>query len=453
MLVAVVARTNACPDPARRRRAHQKLSHKVRANLGRSQGRDAARSDWASIAGEQTYRSRAGDFARDRSVGAAALRSPKAGDTILRTEANTVNLGIFRFILEKRTKVLMGPASTSDVDGMEPTMTLAQSQHRVDPILDDRAPESMMLSIPPYTESAFPEATESPRVHFHSIFDNKSLEMLDVDASTRLFDYADASFDAVTCFGKLGHAMDARAVLVEMRRIMKPGAILAISLPRTAPGKELDDETVREYCPEDLDALLIRAGFTPNHWISERDILYVIAYREETWGTIMLNAANALQLGDTRGTIFEIMHADVMSMPGAVQRELALLTCETLATQNKIDEAVQLAETANEIDPGSARVVVALGSLALLLNDNETAAEAFREATRRAPDCYTAWLGLALASESANDIAGACIAIEAAQSMAQGDKRVVDTFARLARLAGDDNVAKQAISIYTRLKG
>lgn len=294
--------------------------------------------------------------------------------------------------------------------------------------------------------SAFPDPTRSCAAHFAAALPQGAL-VLDVRGREKRLEFEDGRLHAVTCFEALDRAQDAHRLLLEIRRVLCEDGLVAVSLRRGMPGADQPEDVVRSYCPEDLDALLIRAGFSPESWLADDETLYVVARRDDAWGPIVSRAATAVHLKNPELAIFELMDADVASMPGAVQRELALLSCEALGMQGRLDQAIELAATADELDRTSARVPVALGSVALLIGDVAAAVESFEEATHRAPDCYSAWLGLALANEALDDLSAAIVAVEVAQSLAQGDRRVVETFARLARRSGDEAIALEAEEI------
>jgi tetratricopeptide (TPR) repeat protein len=298
--------------------------------------------------------------------------------------------------------------------------------------------------------SEFPDPTRSCAAHFADALPKGAL-VLNVCGREKHLDFADGLLHAVTCFEALDRAQDAHRLLSEIRRVLCEDGLVAVSLRRGMPGADQPADVVRSYCPEDLDALLIRAGFSPESWLADDETLYVVARRDDAWGPVLSRAGTAVHLRNPALAIYELMGADLTSMPGAVQRELALLSCEALGMQGRLDQAIELAATADELDRTSARVPVALGSLALSIGDVAAAVESFEEATHRAPDCYAAWLGLALANEAHDDLHAAIIAVEIAHSLAQGDRRVVEAFARLARRSGAEAVALEAEEIATLL--
>ena len=94
--------------------------------------------------------------------------------------------------------------------------------------------------------------------------------------------YDDGSFDLVTCFEVIEHVPDPGAVLGELRRVLAPGGVLAISSPnadRYPPG---NPHHVREFTTSEFRALLAEAFpavrlLAQHQWISsaaleERDL-------------------------------------------------------------------------------------------------------------------------------------------------------------------------------------
>lgn len=56
-----------------------------------------------------------------------------------------------------------------------------------------------------------------------------------VQGSGMTLPFADASFDCVICAEVLEHIPDYQGVLAEIRRVLKPGGVLAVSVPRCVP--------------------------------------------------------------------------------------------------------------------------------------------------------------------------------------------------------------------------
>lgn len=76
--------------------------------------------------------------------------------------------------------------------------------------------------------------------------------------------FPDGSFDAVCLFDVLEHLEDDRAALAEVRRVLKPGGLLFISVP-LHPGLWSAHDVAcghfRRYRPDDLETLAVSCGF------------------------------------------------------------------------------------------------------------------------------------------------------------------------------------------------
>ena len=74
--------------------------------------------------------------------------------------------------------------------------------------------------------------------------------------------FADASFDTVLLLEVLEHVADARGVLAEISRVLKPGAVLLISVPFLYPIHDAPHDYLR-FTPSGIDAELSANGFEP----------------------------------------------------------------------------------------------------------------------------------------------------------------------------------------------
>lgn len=81
----------------------------------------------------------------------------------------------------------------------------------------------------------------------------------------------EAAFDLITCFETIEHVPDADAALRNLRRVLRPRGLLLVSSPNRAivspAARRLGDRPrnefhVREFMPRELEAALIRAGFS-----------------------------------------------------------------------------------------------------------------------------------------------------------------------------------------------
>jgi SAM-dependent methyltransferase len=92
-----------------------------------------------------------------------------------------------------------------------------------------------------------------------------------VRADVRVLPFPDDSFDAVWCMAVLLHLpkADAPAALVELRRVLRPGGLLAVTLKRgRGEGHEAaaggwPERFFARYQPAELATLLAEAGFQP----------------------------------------------------------------------------------------------------------------------------------------------------------------------------------------------
>jgi SAM-dependent methyltransferase len=78
--------------------------------------------------------------------------------------------------------------------------------------------------------------------------------------------FADRSFDLVALFDAIEHIPDDRGVLAEVRRVIRPGGVLFISVPAYQFLYSQNDRLVhhqRRYTRRQMDRLLREAGFVP----------------------------------------------------------------------------------------------------------------------------------------------------------------------------------------------
>ncbi|MBI5709894.1 MAG: methyltransferase domain-containing protein, partial [Candidatus Eisenbacteria bacterium] len=101
---------------------------------------------------------------------------------------------------------------------------------------------------------------------------------------------ADGSFDLVVNIDNIEHVVDAGAAVREMRRVLRPGGVYAVTTPCTWPGKDVSSYHIREYSREDFEALLVRGGMEPVRFLLETPYYFVLARRDDGWGEAFTRA-------------------------------------------------------------------------------------------------------------------------------------------------------------------
>lgn len=76
----------------------------------------------------------------------------------------------------------------------------------------------------------------------------------------KIMPFPDNSFDSALCIEVLEHAEEPKFLLAEISRVMKPGAVLALSVPWSARRHHIPHDYYR-FTPETLLRLLSDAGF------------------------------------------------------------------------------------------------------------------------------------------------------------------------------------------------
>jgi SAM-dependent methyltransferase len=126
----------------------------------------------------------------------------------------------------------------------------------------------------------------------------------DVFADGAALPFADATFDTVLLLEVLEHVADARAVLAEIARVLKPGGVLLLSVPFLYPLHDAPHD-YRRFTAPGLEAAVRRAGLvaTParprNAGFEATAILASIAcaeaalaaWREKSWRIVLAPVA------------------------------------------------------------------------------------------------------------------------------------------------------------------
>ena len=113
--------------------------------------------------------------------------------------------------------------------------------------------------------------------------------------------YDDGSFDLVTCFEVIEHVPDPGAVLGELRRVLAPGGVLAISSPNADSYPPGNPHHVREFTTSEFRALLAEAFpavrlLAQHQWISSA----VLEERDLEPGALSVRTVKAERAGSAR---------------------------------------------------------------------------------------------------------------------------------------------------------
>lgn len=93
---------------------------------------------------------------------------------------------------------------------------------------------------------------------------NRQLKQADIYYDGHFFPLSDASFDAVLCNQVLEHVFNQENFVAELRRVLRPGGILILTVPFLWPEHEQPNDCLR-YTSFGLRNLLEQRGFCIEH--------------------------------------------------------------------------------------------------------------------------------------------------------------------------------------------
>jgi SAM-dependent methyltransferase len=173
-----------------------------------------------------------------------------------------------------------------------------------------------------------PTAIAHARTHYA---DHANLDFREADCAALPF--ADASFDVVVSFETLEHIEAQEAFLDGIRRVLRPGGVLAISCPNKAEYSDKRDHInefhVRELYREELAALL-RTRFPHAAWYGQRPGFFSVVWPEQRPASAELfevseAAADAPSAGHARPLYFIVVASGSSEAIGQIAPRMSVL--------------------------------------------------------------------------------------------------------------------------------
>jgi tetratricopeptide (TPR) repeat protein len=238
----------------------------------------------------------------------------------------------------------------------------------------------------------------------------------------------------------LGHVADPELFLRHVRACLAPGGSLLVAEPAAHLAQRLIAPARRAFTTQDLGAVLTRAGFVVEGWLSEGGTFVAcVARRIESESIAAMERAGELaQQGHFRAA---------RELLEGLRTEQEALSLEVLLAQGELAMAERLGDVAaraffqaRELRPSDARALTGLSRIALSVGEREDAMRLAMDAVRAEPASALAAATLAIVGERFEH-PDAFNAWRAAANLAPDDVGIVTGLGRAAAARGEYHYA------------
>jgi len=238
----------------------------------------------------------------------------------------------------------------------------------------------------------------------------------------------------------LGHAADPEMFLRNVRTCLAPGATLLVAEPLAQVAQRLIAPARRAFTQQELGAMLTRAGFTVEGWLT-------------TTGTFAACVARriedpVLQVLDEAGSLATLGHfKQARELLEGTRTQHAALALELLLAQGELamaeragDVAARAFFQARDLEPLDARALSGLARIALSIGESQDALRLAMDGVRAQPASALATATLAIVGERLEH-PDAFNAWRAAVNLAPDDVGIVAGLGRAAAARGEYHYA------------
>jgi tetratricopeptide (TPR) repeat protein len=238
----------------------------------------------------------------------------------------------------------------------------------------------------------------------------------------------------------LGHAADPEMFLRNVHRCLAPNATLLVAEPLAQTAQRLIAPARRAFTKQELGAMLTRAGFSVEGWLTTgATFVACVARRIEDPVLKALDEAGRLATLGHYAPARELLER-TRTQRGALALELLLAQGELAMAERAGDVAARAFFQARDLEPQDARALTGLSRIALSIGESQDALRLALDAARAQPASALAAATLAIVGERLEH-PEAFNAWRAAVNLAPDDVGIVTGLGRAAAARGEYHYA------------